>query len=228
MAKRGDEMKLFINALSKFTLGILLVAFLLFLPAGTLDYPNAWLFIVVLFVPMFIFGIILFFISPKLLEKRLNLKEREGTQKGVVAFSALMFIGGFIFCALDFRFLLSAVPHWLTIASAVVFIIGYIMFAEVIRENQFLSRTVEVTEGQTVVDTGLYSLVRHPMYLATLLVFLPMPLILGSFYALLVFAAYPIIIVVRILNEEKVLTKELQGYAEYKQKVKYRLIPFVW
>ena len=221
-------MKLFINAVSKFTLGVLLVALLLFFPAGTLNYPNAWLFIGVLFLPMFVFGILLFFLNPALLEKRLSAKEKEGTQKGVIAFSALMFVGGFVLSALDFRFSLSSVPTWLTTLSAALFIIGYIMFAEVIRENQYLSRTVEVQKGQTVVSTGLYSLVRHPMYLATLLVFLPMPLILGSFYALIIFAAYPIIIVVRILNEEKLLTKELRGYTEYKKKVKYRLIPFVW
>ena len=222
------KMKIMIHALTKFLIGLFLVGALLFLPAWTLRYPGAWLFLGVLFIPMLIMGIVLLVKSPELLEKRLNDKEQEKTQKGVVALSGLMFPVGFIVSALDFRFGWSDVPLWLVLTSSALFLIGYGMYAEVMRENAYLSRTVEVQENQAVISTGLYGIVRHPMYLATLLMFLPMALILGSFWGLIPFAMYPVIIVIRILNEEKVLTEGLDGYAEYKTKVKYRLIPFVW
>lgn len=221
-------MKLILNALTKYIMGLVLVGVLLFLPAWTFNYPGAWLFIALLFIPMIIIGIVLLAKAPALLEKRLNNKENERTQKGVIALSGLMFPLGFILSAIDFRFGWSSVPLWLMITASLLFFIGYGMYAEVMRENAYLSRTVEVQENQTVISTGLYALVRHPMYLATLLMFLPLPLILGSFWGLIPFALYPIVTVIRILNEEKVLTDGLDGYAEYKTKVKYRLIPFVW
>ena len=221
-------MKLLISALTKFIFGIILVAALLFLPAWTLDYPGAWLLLALLFLPMLLMGIVMLLKAPELLRKRLDGKEKQATQRGVVGLSGLMFLGGFIVSALDFRFGWSNVPVWCVIAAAVVFEAGYAMYAEVMRENAYLSRTIEVQEGQTVIDTGLYRLVRHPMYLATLLMFLPMPLILGSLCGLIPFALYPIIIVVRILSEEKVLTQELEGYVDYKKKTKYRLIPLIW
>lgn len=221
-------MKLLISALTKFIFGIILVGAMLFLPAWTFCYPGAWLFLGVLFVPMLIVGAVLFIKSPVLLGKRLDGKEKEKAQRGVVALSGLMFPVGFVLSALDFRFDWSRVPTWLSIAAAVLFLCGYGLYAEVMRENAYLSRTVEVQDGQTVIDTGLYGIVRHPMYLATLFMFIPIPLILGSFWGLIPFALYPTVIVVRIFNEEKVLTDQLDGYAEYKQKVKYRLIPFVW
>lgn len=221
-------MKLILSALTKFIFGIVLVGALLFLPAWTLDYPGAWLLLVLLFLPMLLMGIVMLLKAPDLLRKRLDGKEKQATQRGVVGLSGLMFLGGFIVSALDFRFGWSHVPMWCVIAAAVAFEAGYAMYAEVMRENAYLSRTIEVQERQTVIDTGLYRLVRHPMYLATLLMFLPMPLILGSLWGLIPFALYPIIIVVRILNEEKVLTAGLDGYADYKNKTKYRLIPFLW
>ena len=221
-------MKLFISALLKLVLGIVLVGALLFLPAWTIYYPNAWLFICLLFVPMLVMGLVLFIKAPGLLEKRLNNKEKQKTQKGVTKLLGLMFLVGFVLCALDFRFKLSHVPLWLVIVSSVLFEIGYLMYAEVMRENAYLSRTVEVQENQKVVSTGLYGIVRHPMYLATLFMFLPMPLILGSFWGLIPFSFYIVAIVIRIANEEKVLSNELHGYTEYKTKVKYRLIPFIW
>ncbi len=221
-------MKLLLSALTKLLAGLILLGALLFLPAWTLEYPNAWLFLGILFVPMILMGLVLFFKAPALLEKRLNNKEKEKTQQSVVALSGLMFPVGFVLSAFDFRFAWSRVPLWLVIVSAVLFLIGYGTYAEVLRENAYLSRTVEVQEGQKVISTGLYGIVRHPMYLATLLMFLPIPLILGSFWGLIPFALYPAVIVVRILNEEKILTAELDGYAEYKNRVKYRLLPFVW
>ena len=221
-------MKLIFEAITKFILGIVLVGALLFLPAWTLAYPGAWLFLVVLFIPMLVMGIVMAIKAPDLLKKRLDDKEVEKTQQGVVALSGLMFPIGFVLCALDFRFGWSSVPSWLSIALVVVFLIGYAMYAEVMRENAYLSRTVEVQDNQTVISTGLYGIVRHPMYLATLLMFLPIPLILGSLWGLIPFSLYPVLIVIRIHNEEKVLTEGLDGYAEYKEKVKYRLIPFIW
>ncbi len=221
-------MKLLLNALTKFIAGFILIAALLFLPAGTFDYFGGWLFIALLFIPVFIMGVVLFLKAPKLLERRLSNKEKEKTQQGVIKLSGLIFLTGFVLPSLDFRFSWSRVPLWLVITSSVLFLIGYVIFCEVMRENEYLSRTVEVQDGQKVISTGLYGIVRHPMYFATLFMFIPIPLILGSFWGLIPFAFYPAVIAVRILNEEKVLTGELDGYEEYKSKVKYRLIPFVW
>ena len=221
-------MKLFVSAFTKLIFGFILIGALLFLPAWTFNYTGAWIFLGVLFVPMLIVGAVLLIKSPELLEKRLSSKESEKTQKGVVALAGLMFPIGFVLSALDFRFGWSDVPMWLTLASSGVFLVGYGLYAEVLRENAYLSRTIEVQEGQKLVSSGLYGIVRHPMYLATLLMFLPMPLILSSLWGLIPFALYPFMIVVRIINEEKVLLEGLEGYTEYKTKVKYRLIPFVW
>lgn len=221
-------MKLLFNALIKYTIGLILVGALLFLPAWTLSYPGAWRFLVLLFVPMLITGIVLLLRAPALLEKRLRHKEKQKAQQGIIALSGLLFPAGFVLSALDFRFWGSCVPLWLVILSSLLFLVGYAMYAEVMRENAYLSRIVEVQENQKVICTGLYGIVRHPMYLATLLMFLPIPLILGSFYGLIPFALYPLVIVIRILNEERVLTAELDGYAAYKTRIKYRLIPFLW
>jgi len=221
-------MKLLINALIKFTAGLILVGLLLFLPAWTIRYPGAWLFIGLLFIPMFIMGVVMLIKAPKLLEKRLTNKEKEKTQKSVIALSGLIFPVGFVLSALDFRFSWSEVPTWLVVLASALFLIGYIMYAEVMRENAYLSRTVEVQKDQKVISTGLYGVVRHPMYLATLFMFLPLPLILGSLWGLIPFGIYPIIIVIRIINEEKILTEGLSGYKEYKNKVKYRILPFIW
>ena len=221
-------MKLLANALIKFTCGLLLVGLLIFLPAGTLRYTYGWLFAGLLFVPMLIAGFVMYFKNPAFLEKRLDAKEKQATQKGVLAFAGLMFIVGFVVAGLDFRFGWSQMPGWVVVAASVLFLIAYALYAEVMRENAYLSRTVKVEEGQSVVDTGLYGIVRHPMYAVTVLLFLMIPLILGSWYALIAFAFYPAIIVVRLKDEEELLTRELPGYADYKQKVKYRMIPFIW
>ena len=221
-------MKLLINGLAKFICGLLMVGLLIFLPAGTLGYPYGWLFIGLLFVPMLLAGFVMFLKSPEFLSRRLDAKEKQGTQKGVIAFSGLMFIAGFVVAGLDFRFGWSQMPLPVTIMASVLFLAAYGLYAEVMRENAFLSRTIKVEEGQKVVDTGLYGIVRHPMYMATILLFLMIPLVLGSWYALIAFAFYPAIIIVRIKDEEDLLTRELSGYAEYKLKVKYRIIPFVW
>lgn len=221
-------MKLLISAVTKMLAGLILVGLLLFLSAGTLSYNGAWAFIALLFIPVLILGAVLFLKAPDLLQKRLNTKEKENTQKGVVGASALIFLLGFILAGLDFRFGWTAVPKTVTFIASLMFLGSYALYAEVMRENAYLSRTIEVQEGQKVIDTGLYGIVRHPMYAATVLMFLSIPLILGSFIAFAVFLLYPILIVVRINNEEQVLTKELVGYAEYKKKVKYRLIPFIW
>lgn len=221
-------MKLLINALTKFFCGLLMVGLLIFLPAGTLAYSNGWLLIGLLFGPMLIAGFVMFFKSPAFLAKRLDAKEKQRTQKGVLAFSGLMFIGGFVVAGLDFRFGWSKMPSAVTVIASVLFLTAYALYAEVMRENAYLSRTIKVEEGQTVVDTGLYGIVRHPMYMATILLFLMIPLVLGSWYALIVFACYPGLIAVRLTDEEKLLTKELPGYAAYKQKVRYRIIPFIW
>ena len=221
-------MKLLFNAFVKLIFGIFIIALLLFLPAGSIHYPGAWIFLGLLFLPMTIMGIFLFVKSPELLKKRLNVKEKEKTQRGVISLLALAFPTGFIISALDFRFNWSSVPLWLTITASALFLIGYALYAEVMRENAYLSRTVEVVEDQNVIDTGLYSIVRHPMYLATLFMFVPIALILGSFFGLIPFAVYPVAIIIRIFNEEKLLSKELFGYEEYKKRVKYRLIPFIF
>ena len=219
---------LFISAVIKFISGVLLVGLLVFLPAGTLQFLNGWLFMSILFVPMFIAGIVMMVKNPSLLEKRLNAKEKENEQSLVVKLSGLMFLAGFIVAGLDYRFGWFLLPKAIVIAAAVVFVIAYIGYAEVMRENTYLSRTIEVQENQKVIDTGLYGIVRHPMYSVTVVLFLAMPLVLGSVFSFLIFLFYPLIIAKRIKNEEEVLEKELAGYKEYKQKVKYRLIPFIW
>ena len=221
-------MKLLKEALIKFTGGLLLVGLLIFLPAGTMAYTYGWLLVGLLFIPMLIAGFVMLWKSPAFLKKRLDAKEKQATQKGVLAFSGLMFVAGFVVAGLDFRFGWSHMPIWVVVAASVLFLVAYALYAEVMRENAYLSRTVKVEEGQAVVDTGLYGVVRHPMYAVTILLFLMIPLILGSWYALMVFAFYPAIIIIRLKDEEALLTQELPGYAEYKQKVKYRLIPFVW
>lgn len=221
-------MKLLLNALVKVTCGMILLGLLIFWPAGTMDFGCGWLLMGLLFVPMVIAGFVMLAKAPDLLTKRLDVKEKQATQKGVVALSGLMFVVGFVVAGLDFRFGWSRMPLWVTVTASVLFLVAYGLYAEVMRENAYLSRTIKVEEGQRVVDTGLYGVVRHPMYMATLLLFGMMPIVLGSWYALIVFVAYPAIIIVRLKDEEKLLTKELPGYEDYKQKVKYRLIPFVW
>jgi protein-S-isoprenylcysteine O-methyltransferase Ste14 len=220
--------KLFIQALTKFSLGVVLVGLLIFLPAGTLLFAYGWLFMGILFVPMFLAGIVMMFKNPELLKKRLNVKEKQDEQCLVVKLSGLMFLAGFIVAGLGFRFDWYTLPKSVVICAAVVFLVAYILYAEVLRENTYLSRTIEVQENQKVIDTGLYGIVRHPMYSVTLLLFLSMPIVLGSIYSFFIFLVYPFIIAKRIKNEEKLLEKELDGYREYKQKVKYRLIPFIW
>ena len=220
--------KLFFSALVKFSLGILLVGILIFLPAGSFSFTNGWLFMGVLFIPIFLMGVVLMLKNPALLQKRLDAKESQKEQNLVIKLSGLMFIIGFFLPGLGYRFGWYTLPRIVTLIASALFLIGYCLFAEVLRENTYLSRTIEVQDNQTVIDTGLYGIVRHPLYTATLLMFLSMPLILGSIYSLAVFLAYPFIIVLRIKKEEELLTKELDGYQEYKQKVKYRLIPFIW
>ncbi len=221
-------MKLLTEALVKFACGLAMVALLIFLPAGTLYYPCGWLLIGLLFAPMLIAGFVMLFKSPAFLKKRLDGKEKQGTQKGVVAASGLMFIAGFTVAGLDFRFGWSQMPAWVVIVASVLFLIAYALYAEVMRENAYLSRTIKVEEGQTVVDTGMYGVVRHPMYAVTVLLFLMIPIVLGSWYALIAFAFYPAVIVIRLKDEEELLTRELPGYLEYKKKVKYRIIPYIW
>lgn len=220
--------KLFIQAIIKYLLGVFIVGGLLFIPAKSFKYWNGWLFMGLLFVPMFIAGIILMIKNPELLRKRLNAKEQENEQKWVLLFSGLMFIAGFIVAGLNYKYKWIEMPNAVTIISSILFIIVYILYAEVLRENTYLSRTIEVQENQKVIDTGLYGIVRHPMYTTTILLFLTMPLVLGSIISFIIFLIYPIIIGKRIKNEEKVLEKDLKGYTEYKKKVKYKLIPFIW
>lgn len=221
-------MKLLISALTKFIFGLILVGVLLFLPAGTFDYSNGWLFISLLFVPIFILGVVLFIKAPELLEKRLNSREKENTQKGVVAVSGVLFIFGFVIAGFDYRFSWSSVPVPVVITASVILIVSYALYAEVMRENAYLSRTVEVQKGQKVIDTGLYGIIRHPMYAVTLWLFISIPIVLGSFWSLICFLPYIPLFVIRIKNEEKVLENGLEGYIEYKKRVKYRLIPFIW
>ena len=220
--------KLFVNGIVKFLSGLILVALPLFLSAGSFAYWNAWLFMGILFIPMFIAGLILMKKNPYLLEKRLNAKEEQSEQKTVIALSGIMFLLGFIVAGLDYRFQWIKLPEWVAIVGAAVFLIAYGLYAEVLRENTYLSRTIEVQENQKVIDTGLYGIVRHPMYAVTLVLFLSMPIVLGSVISFIIFLAYPFIIAGRIKNEEKVLEEGLAGYKEYKQKVKYRLVPFIW
>ncbi len=220
--------KLFFKAIIRFFLGLIFVSLCLFLPAGTLRYPNGLLFIVILFVPMFIVGIVMMILSPKLLAKRLNVKESEKEQKTVITLSGLMFIAAFVAAGLDFRFGWTALPPWAVIAGVLIFFAAYIMYAEVLRENEYLSRTVEIQENQKVIDTGLYGIVRHPMYSATLFLFLSSGIILGSLVSFAILLFYVPIIAYRMINEEKVLEEGLLGYTEYKKRVKYKVIPFVW
>lgn len=220
--------KLFVQAIAKFALGVVLIGVLVFLPAGTMHFPNGWLFMAILFIPMFGAGLVMMIKNPYLLEKRLDAKEKEAEQSLVVKLSGLMFLCGFVLAGLDYRFQWLVLPQWVSIAATVLFLLSYVMYAEVLRENTFLSRTIEVQENQTVVDTGLYGIVRHPMYSATLILFLSMPLVLGSLISFVVFLAYPLIITKRIRNEEQVLEEGLVGYKEYKQKVRWRLIPYIW
>ena len=220
--------KLMISAIIKFICGMLFVGLLIFLPAGTIRFFNGWVLMSVLFIPMFIAGVVMMFKNPTLLTKRLDAKEKRVEQTLVVKLSGLMFLVGFIVAGLDFRFKWFQLPLGVVITAAVVFLLAYLLYAEVMRENTYLSRTIEVQENQKVIDTGFYGIVRHPMYSATLLLFLSMPLVLGSVYSFVIFLAYPLLIAKRIRNEEELLERELKGYREYKQKVKYRLIPFIW
>lgn len=221
-------LKLFIQAITKFLSGVALVGLLIFLPAGSLSFFGGWLLMATLFVPMFFAGIVMMLTNPDLLKSRLNAKEKREEQSIVVKLSGLMFLAGFVVAGLGFRFGWYTLPKGVVIGGAVVFLAAYILYAEVLRENTYLSRTIEVQENQKVIDTGLYGIVRHPMYSATLLLFLSMPIILGSVYSFLIFLTYPFIIAKRIRDEEKLLEEELDGYCEYKQKVRYRLIPFIW
>lgn len=222
------RIKLFFQAIIKFVLGIIVLGALLFVPAGSIKYWNGWLLMGILFIPMFIAGIVLMIKNPELLKKRLNAKETEKEQKLVILFSSIMFVSGFIVAGLNYRYSWFMLPNIVVIISSVLFVIAYILYAEVLRENTYLSRTIEVQENQKVIDTGLYGIVRHPMYAATILLFLSMPLILGSVFSFVIFLVYPVIIAKRIKNEEIVLEKDLQGYSEYKEKVKYKVIPFIW
>lgn len=220
--------KLFFEAIGKFLLGVILVGALLFLPAGDFEYTGAWILMGILFVPMFLAGIVMMVKNPELLKKRLNAKEKLGEQSLVVKLSGLMFVMGFVVAGLGYRFDWYMLPEISSYIGSALFLVAYVLYAEVLRENTYLSRTIEVQENQKVIDTGLYAVVRHPMYSVTLLLFLSMPIVLGSVYSLIVFAAYPFIIAKRIKSEEEFLERELAGYREYKHKVKYRLIPFVW
>ena len=220
--------KLFFEAILKFLLGIVLVGLLVFLPAGTFNYFNGWLFMGFLFIPILIAGIVMMIKNPQLLASRLDIKEKQKEQGILIKLSGLMFVIGFILAGFDFRFQWIQVSPIVSYIASGVLVLAYILWAEVLRENKYLSRTIKVEVGQTLIDTGLYGIVRHPMYSATLLLFLSMPFVLGSVYSFFIFLAYPLIIVKRIKGEEEFLEKELPGYAEYKQKVKYRLIPFIW
>ena len=222
------DAKLFVQAIAKFLFGLLLVAALIFLPAGTLAYWQGWLLIGILFIPMFLAGLVMMKKSPELLRKRLNVKEQQAEQKTVILLSGLMFLAAFILAGLGFRFGWLVLPAWVSYAAAAVFLAAYTLYAEVLRENVYLSRTVEVQEDQKVIDTGLYGIVRHPMYMTTLLLFLSMPLVLGSLISFVIMLLYIPIIAKRIRNEEQVLENGLDGYAEYKKRVRYKVIPFVW
>ena len=221
-------MKLLTNALLKFLSGILVTALVLFLPAGTWQYPGGWRFCALLFLPMLVLGGVLYWKAPELLQKRLNTKETDKAQMGVVAAAGVLFVAAFAAAGLDFRFGWTRVPGWLVWAASLLQLAAYGLYAEVLRENAYLSRTVEVQENQKVIDTGLYGIVRHPMYTATILLTLFIPLVLGSWISFLLMLPYPAIIVFRIRGEERLLEAELEGYIDYKQRVHYRLIPFLW
>ena len=221
-------MKLFLQAILKYLLGVVLVGVLIFLPAGSLQFVNGWLLMGILFIPMFFSGVVMMVKNPSLLQKRLEAKEKQREQNLVVKLSGLMFLAGFVVAGLGFRLGWYILPRAVSFGAAAVFLAAYLLYAEVLRENTYLSRTIEVQQGQKVIDTGLYGVVRHPMYSATLLLFLSMPLVLGSLFAFIIFLAYPFIIAARIKHEEAFLERELSGYREYKAKVKYRLIPFIW
>ncbi len=220
--------KLFCQAVIKFIMGVLVVGILLFLPAGTFDYWQAWLLLAVLFIPMLSAGIVMILKSPELLRKRLNVDEKETEQKQVIALSGIMFFAAFIVAGLNFRFDWFILPAWVSYVATAIFLLSYVLYAEVLRENMYLSRTVEVQENQKVIDTGLYGIVRHPMYMATMFLFLSMPLVLGSVFSFLILLFYIPIILKRIKNEEKVLEQGLEGYSEYEKKVKYKIIPYIW
>ena len=222
------NLKLFFQAIIKFLIGVVIIGVLLFVPAGSFKYWNGWIFMGVLFIPMFIAGIFLMIKNPELLKKRLNAKEKEKEQKQVIAISGLMFLLGFIIAGSNYKYKWVELPNLVVIISSFIFIISYILYAEVLAENTYLSRTIKVEENQKVVDTGLYGIVRHPMYAVTIIMFLSIPLILGSIISFFIFLIYPFIISKRIKNEEKVLEKNLNGYIEYKKKVKYKIIPFIW
>ena len=222
------DCSLLLQATKKFVLGLIVVGLLIFVPAGTIDFPNGWLFIGLLFIPMLIMGIILFVKDPALLQKRLNAKENESEQKLVVLLSGLMFISAFVLAGLNYRFNLTKLPSIIVTISSIIFLLAYVMYIEVLRENEYLSRTIEVDENQKVIDKGLYGIVRHPMYTSTIFLFLSMPLILGSIYSFVILLIYPILIAFRIRNEEKVLEHELDGYREYKNKVNYKIFPLIW
>ena len=221
-------MKLFISAISKLAIGLGAIATLLFAPAGTFAFPGAWRLLMLLFIPMIIMGVALLIWAPDTLSRRLRSKEERVKQKGVVALSGLLFVASFILAGLDFRFGWSSLPHWVVWTSSIVFLLSYGMYAEVMRENEWLSRSIEVMDGQKVVSTGLYGIVRHPMYTATILMFLAMPLVMGSWWAFIVMIPYVLAIVTRIKDEETLLIKELEGYQEYKEKVRWKLIPYIW
>lgn len=224
-SKKGT---LLFRTIINFLMGVVMVGVLLFAPAGTFLFWNAWLFLALLFVPMLIIGIYLWIKQPDLLAKRLSSKEKESEQKQVILMSAVVFVAGFVVAAVDFRFGWSQLPIWLVVVASVLLVISYGLYAEVMRENAYLSRTVEVQENQKVIDTGLYGIVRHPMYSATILLYLSIPLVLGSIYSFLLFLMFPFVIAKRISNEETVLEKGLDGYTSYKQRVKYKIIPFIW
>lgn len=220
--------KLFVQAISKFVTGLVLIALLLFLPAGTICYWNGWLLIGILFIPMLVAGIVMMLRNPELLEKRLKAKESEGEQKTVIVLSGVMFFAAFVVAGLNYRFGWIVMPRWTVIAAAIVFLAAYLMYAEVLRENTYLSRTVEIQKHQKVIDTGFYGIVRHPMYSATVFLFLSMGLVLGSPISFAILICYLPIIAKRIRNEEEVLAQGLEGYAEYRDKVKYKVIPLIW
>lgn len=220
--------KLFFEAVCKFMLGIILVGLLIFLPAGTFKYINGWIFMGVLFIPMLMAGIVMMIKNPKLLANRLDVKEKQKEQGMLIKLSGLMFVGGFILAGLDFRYQWLVISPAISYISIIVFLLAYLMWGEVLRENMYLSRTIKVEDNQRVIDSGLYGIVRHPMYTASIFLFLAMPLILGSLISFFVFLLYPVLIIFRIIYEEKLLEKELNGYVEYKKKVKYRILPFIW